>query len=76
MLTESIAKEPENRSYPGDLGRAEIALGQLRLRQGRTDEARKLFDDGARNLERACQSRPAHIRDRRSLDNARRVKAG
>jgi eukaryotic-like serine/threonine-protein kinase len=76
LLTELIAKEPENWSYPGELGRAQIALGQLRLRQVRTEEARKLFDDGARNLERACESRPAHIRDRRSLDNARRVQAG
>jgi tetratricopeptide (TPR) repeat protein len=71
ILTELMAKEPENWFYPGHLGRVEVALSLLRLRQGRGDEARRLLDEGIRHLERACQYRPNHVRDRRSLDEAR-----
>ena len=74
-LKELMAKEPQNWTYPGRLGRVEVALGHLRLRQGRADDANKLLDEAIRNLEKACQYRPSHVRDRRSLDEARRMVA-
>jgi serine/threonine-protein kinase len=71
ILEELAAKEPENRSYPGDLGRVALALGRLRLRQGRAADARTQFAQAVRHLERASQARPDHVLDRRSLDEAR-----
>jgi tetratricopeptide (TPR) repeat protein len=68
LFTELMAKESENWSYPGHRGRVEVALARLRLRQGRAGEAHKLMKEGIADLELACQHRPRHVGDRRSLD--------
>jgi serine/threonine protein kinase len=71
ILEELAAKERENRTYPGHLGRVALALGRLRLRQARAADARREFAQAVRHLERACQARPDHVLDRRSLEEAR-----
>src|SRR5262249_46235845 len=72
LLTGLMAKERDNWSQPGRIGRVEAALSRLRIRQGHADEARKLLDEAIGHLELACRYRPDHVRDRRSLDEARR----
>ncbi|MGP0068063.1 MAG: protein kinase domain-containing protein [Isosphaeraceae bacterium] len=74
ILIEGIAKEPLNWTYPGHLGRVEVAIGRLRLRQGRGDEARKSLDEGVAHLEQACRARPEDVQDRTSLAEAREVR--
>jgi tetratricopeptide (TPR) repeat protein len=75
LLTELMANdiERENWSYPGHRGRVDVALAHLRFGQGRADDGGKLLNDGIADLETACQHRPRHVRDRRSLDEARRL---
>ena len=75
-LEELAAKERENRSYPGHIGRIALALGKLRLRQGRADEAHQQFAQAVSRLERAVPGAPDHVLDRRSLDDARRHVGG
>jgi hypothetical protein len=50
-----------------------MELGQLRLCQGRKDEARSLLHEAIEILQKACELRPDYLRDRRSRDEARRV---
>ncbi len=73
LLAELVAKEAENWSYPGDRGRVEVALAQLRLKQSRAEEARKSLSEGIAHLEQACKYRPRNVHDRRSLDDARKL---
>jgi tetratricopeptide (TPR) repeat protein len=70
LLSNLMVKEPDKWCYPGHLGRVEEALGQLRLRQRCTAEARRLHEEALGHLQKACQYRPRHVRDRRSLDEA------
>jgi tetratricopeptide (TPR) repeat protein len=72
-FTELMAKESENWSYPGHRGRVEVALARLRLRQGRAGEAHKLMKQGIADLELACEHRPHHVGNRRSLDEAHQL---
>jgi hypothetical protein len=74
LFEEMAAKEPENRSYPGDIGRLELALGRLRLGQSPAEETRKHLDDAVARLE-CCSQRPYHVRERASLDEARKARA-
>ena len=69
------AKEPENRTYPGYFGQVELALGRLRLRQGRAEDARKHLDNAVARLEESCRHRPDHVRERASLYVARKARA-
>ena len=73
LIELSQGKERDNRTVPGEIGRAEVALGRIKLRQGRADEARMLLVEGVGRLESASRSRPASARDRKSLDEAREV---
>jgi tetratricopeptide (TPR) repeat protein len=71
LLTDLIARAPEDWINPGHLARVDLELGRLRLRQKRSDEARRLLGDAVRRLEAVTRDRPGAVGDLQSLDQAR-----
>jgi tetratricopeptide (TPR) repeat protein len=65
------AREHDDRYTPVRLGRAEVALGKLRIRQGRDGEARQLLDSAVGRLKRILEERPKNLDARRTLPEAR-----
>ncbi len=69
-------RDRANLGLPGRLAEAEIALGRLRIRQGRADEGRARIASGVARLESAVKARPDDHRDNRALAAARLVAPG
>jgi hypothetical protein len=70
LMTALVELSPEDRAFPGDLGRIETSLGRLRLRQKRGDEARALFKSALARLEKSCKDRADNRSERASRDAA------
>jgi hypothetical protein len=66
-----LRKETQDRLTPIRLGQVEVALGRLRLRQGRADQAVTLLEGTSGRAAEALQERPRNRDARRLLADAR-----
>jgi serine/threonine-protein kinase len=63
-------RKRDDLTLPGRIGRVELELGRVMLRQGKELEGRALLKSACSQLERACRDRPGIVIERSSLDEA------
>jgi tetratricopeptide (TPR) repeat protein len=71
LLSDIVSKSYDEKDAPVHLGEVELALGRLRLRQGRGDEAVNLIESAIGRQQTALGERPRNVKAQRALAEAR-----